>query len=213
MKRNTSSVLSYYDKKGYQEYKVGHDRLEHIYLKNLLSKQSVDGKSIIEIGAGASQYRDIFLSMNCRQYTGIEVVNLRIPQEIPDRCVYKCIDIHDFETEERFDIVFFSLTYMYLGDRHQVLRKCAQMLVPNGVIIFIEPNYLSLITLVRTVFGNIFKKMPIIPFLPYKLKSDLKKLGLLVEHHSFFTRDKKILSAPMIATNTKILARKQFSER
>ena len=209
MKKEAKSVLGYYKAKGYQELITDQSILLNYYLEGILSEESIVDMSIMEIGAGASQYRDLFLKMHCKKYTGIELVRERIPTDIPDRCEYHCTDIHEFDASEKYDIIFFSLTYVLIGDRKEVLDKCYKLLTSGGALIFIEPNYLSVITFFRTVYAKMFKKAPIIPFNPYGLKSKLLELGMSVEHHSFFTSNKKLLKNPLIATNTKILARKR----
>lgn len=186
MKNNYHQVKKYYEKLGYIELETFPSTIKSVYLQDVIDDGQLVGKSILEIGAGASMYRDVFLEMGAKNYTGVELVEERIPLTFPNSCSYICGPFEEICFQNKFDYIFTSLTYMYMNDRDVVLQKIKKLLNFHGCLVMIEPNYFSPLTIFRCMKANIFDHSPNMAFSPYHLKKSLEALGFEVNVFKFF---------------------------
>ena len=81
-------IIKYYQNLGYQEAPISYDLIENRYLSGLISNSELEHKVILEVGAGASQYRDYSLYFGIEKYIGVELISDRIPASPPENQYY-----------------------------------------------------------------------------------------------------------------------------
>ena len=205
---NHNKVEAYYSKLGYKVNKMCSKVLRDVYLQNLLSEDDIKGKKVLEIGAGASQYKDIFLDWGCKSYTGVELLASRIPDDQRQNVAYVKGAFETSRLEQNFDILFCSLTYMYIRDRTKFYKKVYEVLSIGGNAIFLEPNSIMPLTFLRFLKARYIQSSPIQFTSPLILKKALKKYGFEEEHLEYFTRDYKLTNNFLLGSNFKMAMKK-----
>lgn len=206
--KNNIKIFNYYKSLGFKENRISNIQLESIYLNGLLDKSELHNKIILEVGAGASQYVDYFLDSNIKKYIGIELVESRIPKHIKNKrkIEYYCCDYLDFKYDKQVDIIFISLTYMYLTNRINFFEITNKLLKKEGMIIFFEPNFFSPITIFRTIKSKLFNNSPTKPFSPIRLKKELLSYNYKIKYYKYVTRNFFFCNNILLGTNLKIKA-------
>ena len=87
-------------------------------------------------------------------------------------------NILEVDLEEKVDVVFMKLTWMFLVPyEKELINKLNSILNDNGLIILFEPNYLSPISIFKR-FTDFKKANPARVFNPIRLINELKKKGI-----------------------------------
>ena len=148
------------------------------------------------------------MESNIKKYIGIELVESRIPKNIKNKrkIEYHCCDYLDFKYKEQVDIIFLSLTYMYLSNRINFFEITNRLLKKKGVIIFFEPNFFSPLTIFRTIKSKLFYNSPTRPFSPIKLKKQLLSNNYEIQYYKYVTRNLYFCNNMLLGTNLKIKA-------
>jgi SAM-dependent methyltransferase len=209
MRSQHNIVKAYYNKIGFIENKTDSNLLRKIYLTGILGDLNFKNKTILEVGAGASQYRELFIADGCSSYSGIDLVETRLPiSENYLKCNFYVTSLDKFDPDEKFDVIFFSLTWMYLSNLERDIIKLNNLLKPGGEIIFIEPNYLSIFTLFRHVKGKLMNNTPAVLFNPFNLKKKFSLTGIDIKIE-FFAREAFWGKFTFLGTNVRILGKKK----
>jgi SAM-dependent methyltransferase len=206
--KNHEHIRSYYKKIGLKISESNAFVIKNIYLKNILVEKDVIDRSILEVGAGGSQFKEIFIDWGCDKYTGVELISSRIPVDRRSNVSYYNIPFENFTLDEKFDIIFFSLTYMYMEDRASVQKNIVNLLKKGGKVIFLEPNSIMPFTFYRFLIAKFFKDSPLKLTNVYRLIDDLQYLGLNLEYKEFYSRDLPFTNNMMLGTNFKLVMKK-----
>jgi predicted nicotinamide N-methyase len=86
------------------------------YLSNVLQPEELHGKTILEIGAGGSQYIPVFLDAGCEEYYANDIIPERLAASRVKDARYHELpgDFRHIDLPEPVDIVFANLTMMFL---------------------------------------------------------------------------------------------------
>ncbi|MBQ8814354.1 MAG: GNAT family N-acetyltransferase [Lachnospiraceae bacterium] len=146
------SVISHYDKMVdedndpfrdppiLQEYMNKWDGQEFIDLLGLSTE-----KSVLEIGVGTGRIA-AKVAPHCRKLFGIDISPKTIARASANLAAYGnmeliCADFLDFAIDERFDVVYSSLTLMHFADKQGFINKAASLLNDNGrFVLSIDKN-------------------------------------------------------------------------
>lgn len=93
-------------------------------------------KSILEIGVGSGRIA-IKVCGLCKDFTGIDISTKTIERakenlQIFDNKNLICADFMNYEFDEKFDIIYSSLTFMHIQDKQTAITKTAKLLNANG---------------------------------------------------------------------------------
>ena len=120
---NHEHIRRYYKNIGGNTLETSASNIKNIYLKNILTENDVMNKSVLEVGAGGSQFKEIFIEWGCDTYTGVELIASRIPVDSRLNVNYHNVAFEQFQSYNKYDIIFLSLTYMYIKDRISAQKK------------------------------------------------------------------------------------------
>lgn len=126
--------------------------LEQLYIHHGLDLSEIEGKVVLEIGAGCSQYIPLFLKHGCSRFYANDLIPERLAVIAPNdpRFVVLPGDFREIEIPEKVDIVFCSLTLMMLKPLFPSLAKAIHgALKPGGIFVCTEANYTCPLTLWR----------------------------------------------------------------
>ena len=136
-------------------------------------------QSVLEIGVGIGRLA-MRVCGNCGRFTGIDISpktierakeNLREFQNI--RLV--CGDFLTYPFAESFDVIYSSLTFMYIRDKRAAIQKAADLLHPGGRFI------LSLDKNQQTEIDYGTRKVTVYPDTPEEIALLLTEAGLDIE--------------------------------
>lgn len=102
-------------------------------------------KSVLEIGVGTGRLA-VRVCGNCRCFTGIDIspkTIQRAKENLRDfnKVSLICSDIFTYQFNERFDIIYSSLTFMHIKDKCAMIQKIANLLNQNGrFVLSIDKN-------------------------------------------------------------------------
>lgn len=96
-------------------------------------------KSVLEIGIGTGRLA-LKVAPNCKSLCGIDISEKTIERAAENLSSYSnikliCGDFMFFESEENFDIIYSSLTFMHIQDKLSAIQKVASLLNDNGLFI------------------------------------------------------------------------------
>ena len=133
-------------------------------------------KSVLEIGVGTGRLA-IKVAPLCKKFTGIDISPKTISRarENLSSCsnVYLiCDDFLSYCFEDKFDIIYSSLTFMHIEDKLSAIRKVAELLNCDGLFVLsIEKNQNSFIDM-----GT--RKIKIYPDTPENTINFIRAAGL-----------------------------------
>jgi len=140
-------------------------------------------KSVLEIGVGTGRIA-VRVAPLCKKFTGIDVspktVN-RAKENIRGAELI-CGDFLEYEFNEKFDIVYSSLTFLHIEKKQQAFDKVQSILNGNGrFVLSIDKNQDELL-------DAGFSKIRVFPDNPTDIKNYAKKsfLKLLKEYETEF---------------------------
>lgn len=110
-------------------YPMGMGGLVEIYYRTYIEKlnflkliKSKNKPSVLEIGCGAGRWA-ISLNKYLKNYTGIDISETSIEKAIElctakqiNNCSFQCIDITNFKSKQKFDIIYFGGVTQYMQD-------------------------------------------------------------------------------------------------
>ena len=175
------------------EYNVVHDIDKTTLLSNLrkvIDPSDFEDKVVLEIGAGCSLYLPLFLEFGCKKLVANDLVEERLKlNKIDDERYVEVLGDFlevDFE-EEKFDVVFASLTLMFVIPMlDEFFSKIYRLLKAGGVLVTYDPNFLCPVSIYR-YFVNKNDLNPTCLFNPFKFVGIARKEGLKIEKMVPFT--------------------------
>lgn len=161
---------------------IDDDYLIERYLNNLLSLTELNGKSLLEIGAGCSQYAQIFLKTDLQKYYANDLVESRLEKSRSSDHRYQEIvgDFLDIDIDTKVDFIFASLTMMFVVPLFdEFIVKIDGFLDSGGTFISFDPNYLCPLSIYRRFSDR--KNNPARNFNPFNYSNLFKEKGYVVE--------------------------------
>ena len=126
--------------------------------KLFLDKLSLDlTKSVLEIGVGTGRLALRTASL-CRRLVGIDLSPKTVERARENLSAYShveliCDDFMTHEFFELFDVIYSSLTFLHIADKHAAIRRVASLLKRDGLFaLSIDKNPAELLNMgTRTV--------------------------------------------------------------
>jgi SAM-dependent methyltransferase len=122
------------------------------YLRKIALPNEFSGKTILEIGAGCSQYIPVFLGSGCAMYYANDIIPERLAatRSHDPRYVEISGDFRKIDAPVSVDIVFSTLTMMFvipmLGEFVEHIHR---VLKPGGLFIGMESNHICPLSIYR----------------------------------------------------------------
>lgn len=163
-------------------YHTPTDVLVDRYLSKVLSLDELRGKKILEIGAGCSQYVDLFLQSGCSVYYANDLVPARLEISRVSDPRYRELpgDFLKISVPEQVDLVFANLTMMMLVPMFDSFaRKVYQSLSPGGIFLSMDANYYCPLSIIRRFSDR--KANPVRLFAPHRLARIFRQYGMQTE--------------------------------
>jgi SAM-dependent methyltransferase len=158
------------------------------YLSKVMAVEELRDKIILEIGAGCSQYAQIFLDNGCVKYYANDLIPERLAaNKISDpRCVEIPGDFRAIEIPEPVDLVFANLTMMFVMPMlDEFVAKIHSALKVGGTFVSMDPNYLCPLAIYRRFADT--KANPSRLFNPFSFARTFREHGFIVERLVPFT--------------------------
>lgn len=162
---------SFYDPPVLQAYMNKWDG--HVFIDSLMLE---DTKSILEIGVGTGRLA-VRIAPLCRKFVGIDISPKTIIRAKENLSQMKninliCADFYEYDFNEKFDIIYSSLTFMHLKDKSKAIEKIVQLLNTNGrLVISLDKNQDKYIE-----YSN--RKIEIFPDKPDMICNLIQKLNM-----------------------------------
>ena len=184
--------------------------LENKYSRHVFDSNDFKDKVVLEIGGGFSNYVNLFFHYGAKKVYANDLIPGRFSKNLKNNSNYIsiCDDFLEIKLPEKVDIVFTSLTLMFLVPSHpKVFEKIDKILKKDGLVIFFEPNYLSIISIFRRFLD--FKPNPAKLFSSFSIKSFFKNKNYNILHHKPIIHEKySFLNSWFISTNFWFKAKK-----
>lgn len=158
------------------------------YLSKVMQPAELNGKTILEMGAGCSQYGPVFLANGCKTYYANDLIPERLAatRHADPRYVELPGDFRKIEVPEQVDIVFACLTMMFLMPMlDDFVAKIRDTLKPGGGFVSMDPNYLCPLSVYRRFSDR--KPNPAKLFSPLRYASAFRRNGFEIEKLVPFT--------------------------
>ena len=135
-------------------------------------------QTVLEIGVGTGRLA-LRIAPVCARFYGVDISpktvvrakdNLRAIQSV----TLLCADFLEWETEEKFDAVYSSLTFFHIQDKEQAVRKVANLLRLGGrFVLSIDKAHGDILELSS-------RKVRLYPDTPAQMQTYLQNAGLTV---------------------------------
>ena len=135
--------------------------------------------SALEIGVGTGRIA-IKTAPSCNEVVGIDISPKTIERAKENLNVYQnirliCADFMNYSFNQKFDVVYSSLTFTHIKDKEKAIRKVADLLSDGGrFVLSIDKNQLEYIDM-----GS--RKVKIYPDTPERIMSCIESAGLTLE--------------------------------
>ncbi len=123
------------------------------------------GDSLLDLASGDGMITSIFAS-HFRRIVGVDASSVHVAEarkRMPGARFYENL-IEDFETDERFDSVFLLDILEHVIDPVNALRKAANFLTADGVLIAHVPNALAVNRRLAVLMGTLLSCEELSPF-------------------------------------------------
>jgi SAM-dependent methyltransferase len=131
------------------EFNVVHQFPKSVLLQNIshvLDPNELQGKTVLEVGAGCSTYLALFLEFGASRLLANDLFEKRLKLNAIDDPRYVAVPGDFLETdfgENEVDVIFARMTYMYLVQLFApMLKKSHRVLKRGGLLVTMDPNYL-----------------------------------------------------------------------
>lgn len=133
-------------------------------------------KSVLEIGVGTGRLA-LRCAPMCKALTGIDFspeTARRARQNLAHCKNVKiiCADFYEYEFQDRYDIIYSSLTFLHFQDKKTAVNKIARLLKPGGKAV------LSLDKSQKKELDTGTRKIPLYPDNPDEITELLRESGL-----------------------------------
>lgn len=136
---------------------------------------------VLELGSGTGRL-SLNVASKVRSFTGIDISEKTIEKAKEhlhfDNIKLLCADFLEYTFNEKFDLVFSSLTFMHIKEKLEAIAKISSLLNPNGrVVISLDKNRETYIE-----YGT--RKLEIYPDSPDEIVALMETIGLTnIETH------------------------------
>lgn len=141
--------------------------------------QVTPDKSVLEIGVGTGRLA-VRVCDKCHNFTGIDISLKTIERAKENLRNFNnvsliCRDFLTYQFNERFDIIYSSLTFMHIEDKWTAIQKAVSLLNPSGrFILSIDKNQQTEID-----YGN--RKIIVYPDTVEEITAFITEAGLYIE--------------------------------
>jgi len=151
--RHTQIILNRYaDRDNIKLLHTAPNVLIERYLAKVMAVDEIAGKTILELGAGGSQYVPIFLGNGCKRYYANDIIpeRLNVVRRDDPRFVEKPGDFRNIAVPEPVDIVFANLTMMFLQPLlNEFVVRIRESLKVGGSFLSYDANYFCPLSIYR----------------------------------------------------------------
>ena len=117
-------------------------------------------KKILEVGCGAG-FSVNYLKGKFVNYTGLDysenLIKYAIKYNSTTGVKFECLNINDFKTELKFDVVLMIGVLHHMPNPENVIKSLSRILTPGGIIVVNEPQAGNpLIGLLRKIRKKVF---------------------------------------------------------
>lgn len=142
------------------------------------SMQLGKAKSVLEIGVGTGRLA-VKTAPLCKRFVGIDISDKTIEkarQNIASENVkLVCDDFLSFHFDEKFDVIYSTLTFMHIKEKSSAIKKVASLLNDNGrFLLSIDKSREEFIDMVT-------RKIRIYPDYPENIINNITSTGLTIE--------------------------------
>ena len=134
--------------------------------------------SVLEIGVGTGRIAVKILPF-VGKFTGVDISAKSIERAKENTKEYSpvliCSDFLSFETEEKYDCIFSTLTFLHIKQKQKAIKKVSKLLAPQGRFV------LSISKKPETVLDYGSRKVKLYPDDKDKVLRYLKVVGLNIE--------------------------------
>ena len=138
-----------------------------------------NNKTVLEIGVGTGRIA-IRVAPICKEFTGIDISPKTITRAKEHLAEYDnttliCGDFNEYDFENKYDVIYSSLTFMHIEDKQSTINKVYSLLNAGGkFVLSIDKNQDKYIDL-----GT--RRIAIYPDNPKDTKNYLKLSGFAIE--------------------------------
>lgn len=150
--------------------------------QRFIDKMKLDKtKSVLEIGVGTGRLA-VRVAPVCKHFTGIDISSetaKRAEENLKDLDNVKiiCDDFLSAEFNEKFDVVYSSLTFMHIEEKQRAVNKIFSLLANGGRFVLSTDKNQS-----DTIDAG-FTKIKVFPDKPDDMKMYIEKSGLHIEEY------------------------------
>jgi SAM-dependent methyltransferase len=158
------------------------------YLSKVFSINDVANKTVLEIGAGCSQYLPLFLAAGCKTYYANDLIPERLLKVRVDdpRYVELPGDFREIVIPEKVDIIFSTLTMMLvIPILDTFIPKIRNNLKQGGLFISMDANHLCPVSVYRHLMDT--SPNPVRLFNPFAYAREFHNNGFVIEKLVPFT--------------------------
>ncbi|MBQ8200748.1 MAG: methyltransferase domain-containing protein [Clostridia bacterium] len=144
-----------------------------------LSALALDGtQDVLEIGVGTGRMA-LRTALDCRSFTGVDLSPAsieRAAQHLSGRANVRllCADFMTWETTERFNVIYSTLTFMHIADKLGAAQRIALLLKPGGrAVISLDKSQSDVLD-----YGT--RQLRIYPDDPHRMAAHLREAGLFI---------------------------------
>lgn len=152
------------------------------FLSKVMPVEEIEGKVILEIGAGGSQYVPVFLDNGCAKYYANDIIpeRLNAVRVYDSRFVPLPGDFRKVIIPESVDIVFANLTMMFLQPvLAEFIHRIHGSLKTGGAFLSYDSNYICPLSIYRRFSAK--GPNPSRIFNPFKYARDFENNGFEIE--------------------------------
>ncbi|MEI7508279.1 MAG: methyltransferase domain-containing protein [Flavobacterium sp.] len=147
MKSNFSNKLKWFKKKISWNYKysigkwnfMGKEQLRYNAIVDLIKSCEIQNLKILDLGCGYGSLSNYLKNTEYEFCLGIDLSSNAISKakkENYKNAKFLVADIHQFKTEEKFDVIIFNEVLYYLDNQMEIVKKYSNYLNNEGYFIF-----------------------------------------------------------------------------
>lgn len=142
------------------------------------SMQLGKAKSVLEIGVGTGRLA-VKTAPLCKRFVGIDISDKTIEKArqniVSENVKLICDDFLSFHFDEKFDVIYSTLTFMHIKEKSSAIKKVASLLNDNGrFLLSIDKSREEFIDMVT-------RKIRIYPDYPENIINNITSTGLTIE--------------------------------
>ena len=186
---HTKLILERYkDRENVSVHQISHEAMVERYLSKVMVVRELQGKVLLELGAGCSTYVPLFLESGLARYYANDIIPERLEATRVDdpRFVALPGDFRTIEIPEPVDIIFASLTMMLVMPMlDDFIVKIRSALKPGGIFMSMDANYFCPLSVYRRYADR--GANPVRMFNPFRYADKFRMAGFEIEKLVPFT--------------------------